>query len=1387
MELQLVLDKRAAERELQKISGAKAGAKAGQEFTTGFKKTAAGTEVPVGADATPANTVVEKLKARLKAFAAETHQARLDTDSLPLEAKLARIGVRLTEIGKRVEHPRVDVDGIAKAEAELLGLQAQMAATGKASDGMQSKFFQARSSLGLLSTAAVAFGPAVVPAFAVAGAAVIGFGGILAGSVSALGVFGAAASSHYKQMATDLKKVQAAQAAANKAGASPEVIANAKALSEAFKKDYGELATAQERMQGAWKKFTSQPVVNTILAKGLNLIAAIIPKLQPLFDAGAASANRFLGALQRWTAGGGLDRTVGLLAHLASAVLPPVETTIRNVARAVGAAAPLFFDLGVKVAQMMARTSGALATWAGNRGVDAMNSFMAYLRDNGPRVAATLAALAGAAVAIVRDLSPLAPVSLAIATALAKMIAVMPAPVIQAIAVAFVAYSLAAKAAAVATSLQATAAVFGLGPLAAQATATNVAAGAQARLTIAQRIGAVASTVLAGASRALGVAMTFALGPVGLIIIAVAAAAAAFYLLWTRSTGFRVAIIGTWNAIKTAAGAVVTFFTTTLPAAFGASVRFIAGVFTTVKTAIAGPFTTWWAANGEALKRIWSAVWTAVRAIFIPIWNLVITVLRAGWAVIRVLFTTYTAVLRAVWAAWWQIAQGVAQVAWAIITNTVRMAFGTIRAIFTVALAVLRAAWSVAWATIRAIVTVAWAAIRTIIKISFDIIVGIFTVAINLLTGRWGAAWRAILALGKQIWNAIAAYFRTALGAYAAWWGTVWAGVVSVFRAIWTGLRIWFSAWWGGLRGMIGGAVGGIARILSGAWTGMKNTAVAIFGGMKSAIAAVWEGIKNIVRAPVRWIADNVWNRFAGIVNTFTNFVGLHKPIPVMHLAGGGIVPEVVRGGGDRQPALLERDETVVSRSASRLPFMRAAFAAAGVPGYQAGGTVGNRAPQRSAAEARFGPAATISGGNVITRAISGAAGAVGRVTVGALDSLGGLAKRLVLGTLKATAGPLINTLTGVVGRLPGGGTGWGQVWTALPKKMFGAFLNWLGGQDAAAQATGSGADIAKYAETFVGKLRYVFGGSSFPNSVDCSSFVQGVYKHFGINAPRTSEAQGAWVKRGPPVSGGAAFYHSPPGGADPGHVAIVKNASTVISHGGGMGPNLRPLRYLPLLWTGTPPGGFGGGGTPGHGLVPANAAAMAGDFAAHGFTRNAIAGLLGNIMQESGGNPRAGSNPPGAGLIQILGDPGGTLLQELGRTMAYIAANGSVADINAHASTPTEAAVWFSAKYERPGNPQIQNRIAAANASYAAGYAKGGWINEPVLGVGRYSKALYSFGEAGREYVTPEAQMRGGDGGAAPLIGAYHTNYYGTGDTASAMNEMTFTLRRVRQGAFFR
>lgn len=48
---------------------------------------------------------------------------------------------------------------------------------------------------------------------------------------------------------------------------------------------------------------------------------------------------------------------------------------------------------------------------------------------------------------------------------------------------------------------------------------------------------------------------------------------------------------------------------------------------------------------------------------------------------------------------------------------------------------------------------------------------------------------------------------------------------------------------------------------------------------------------------------------------------------------------------------------------------------------------------------------------------------------------------------------------------------------------------------------------MVAYATSFVGKLRYVYGGDSLVYGTDCSGFVHLIYEHFGISTARTAAA----------------------------------------------------------------------------------------------------------------------------------------------------------------------------------------------------------------------------------------------------------------------------------------
>ena len=101
-------------------------------------------------------------------------------------------------------------------------------------------------------------------------------------------------------------------------------------------------------------------------------------------------------------------------------------------------------------------------------------------------------------------------------------------------------------------------------------------------------------------------------------------------------------------------------------------------------------------------------------------------------------------------------------------------------------------------------------------------------------------------------------------------------------------------------------------------------------------------------------------------------------------------------------------------------------------------------------------------------------------------------------------------------------------------------------------QGSATGKAIVSYAKQFVGK-RYVWGGTwngELPyTGTDCSGFVQGVYKHFGISLPRDTYSQWAakstyTLVNGEIKAGDLVMYD--------GHVGILTGNGNEIVHAKG-------------------------------------------------------------------------------------------------------------------------------------------------------------------------------------------------------------------------------------------
>jgi len=154
----------------------------------------------------------------------------------------------------------------------------------------------------------------------------------------------------------------------------------------------------------------------------------------------------------------------------------------------------------------------------------------------------------------------------------------------------------------------------------------------------------------------------------------------------------------------------------------------------------------------------------------------------------------------------------------------------------------------------------------------------------------------------------------------------------------------------------------------------------------------------------------------------------------------------------------------------------------------------------------------------------------------------------------------------------------------------------------------------------------------------------------------------------------------------------------------------------------------------------------------------SALGTVLSQIATESGGNPRAQNNWD---INAKMGDPSRGLMQTIMSTfLAYAGPFRNLGIFNPLAS------IYAGVNY-------AIHRYGAAwqqVLGHGHGYAKGGVISEPIMGIGR-SGRKYTFGEAGDETVVPgRFSVSRLESLLEALIGAVRENATQTGDVLGAV-----------------
>ena len=883
-------------------------------------------------------------------------------------------------------------------------------------------------------------------------------------------------------------------------------------------------------------------------------------------------------------------------------------------------------------------------------------------------------------------------------------------------------------------------------------------------------------------------------------------------------------IIKNWAAIKGAALAMWNVITGAARSAFA----FLANLFGPVWQAIVGVFqavavawSQWWAQNGEAIKRIWNAVvlvfqlgWQAImaqfnlaRAVITAVWNalwaatafvvqlywaIITTTLRAAWAVIVAIFNWGRAVITGIWNAIWPVLAPVMTAAWAAIVAVVR-----------VYMAIVTGVIQVGWAIITGIFRLAWAGIVAVLRIGWTLVVGIFTIFINLITGRWGAAWTALKNMLAGVWTAMVNLVRVAvsvlLGVVTAGWNAVrgvtaaiWAAIQAVLNAAWAAIRAIVSlalawvqaritiAWtairgltaalwaqiggvitgaWNGIKNTVGAALGWVQSQMSAAWNAIAGTASKAWGGIRDGIGKVWEGVKAKVLDPVRHIVNNVINKLVNGINSLITKIGMPKIPTIPGFAEGGRVPGGW-GGGDRVPILAEPGEWMLTkRQARAIGYSRLRS----LPRYAGGGEIGHPS---------HGP--QLRGPFDFIRDLGGAAIRIThvddllRLGKDVVDTFSGMLKWAASEAFKAATEPLRKLAQPLADEKVPPGNLFRQYTGKLAISIIDKAIEFI--QSKSASECDAGGVVA-HAMQFDGKP-YRWGGPANPSQgFDCSSFVSFIAGSAGLPLPGGFKVPSG--AHGPVTTDYLRFGGMKTIGRDatrPGDVAVSPtHIGFIIGPGGagfaarstatGIGKQSFASGYTYRTWggaaagAGTCDGGTGPGGPPNGfptgvkhyaSIVQRVCAALGIPWATNAF--------LSQMASESGGNPRAINNwdsnarrgTPSKGLLQLI-DP----------------------TFNAYAGQYRGRGIWDPLANIYAGINYAKSRYGSRLLQVIGrghGYAAGGVIAEPVVGMGLRSGAPYAIAERGPELVSPlrsgmtaaERAVAAGSGRGSTVINVY-------------------------------
>ena len=318
------------------------------------------------------------------------------------------------------------------------------------------------------------------------------------------------------------------------------------------------------------------------------------------------------------------------------------------------------------------------------------------------------------------------------------------------------------------------------------------------------------------------------LGPIALIIAAIALLVVGIIYLWKHSETFRNIVIGVWNAIKTAVSAVAKWFTGTLwPGIQKVWDGIVSGL-----QAVGSFFSSIWGAIVSGT----TAAWNGIAGFLTGLWNSITSGITTAWNAIVSVFTT-------IW-------NGIVAVATAI--------FNGLKAAILFVINAMLAPWRAFWAVFGELITAAWNLVVAIVQFGVGVVLALIKGWLDLTYNLVNSAWKAIQGFLIGSWNAISSAATTIWNAVSGFFTRIFTAIKNFITSVWNSVSSFTSKVWNAVYNAIAGVVNKIKNFITSGFNAAKGFVTSVFNAIASFVTSIWNSIYNAVAGPINRIKSYV-------------------------------------------------------------------------------------------------------------------------------------------------------------------------------------------------------------------------------------------------------------------------------------------------------------------------------------------------------------------------------------------------------------------------------------------------------------------------------------------------------------------------------------------------